>query len=229
MSEIFGFRTARQIDCPVPLHRYILNILVPHNASAVIAKKRLYPCPPPHPWHEMRPEGSRRMQTRWRRRRCVALLTNCMVVTLSHMALGFAWFAPNGGRYARLLNDMQRGLVGVAANRVLSMRRFLKGSEGGAASLERLASAGDKLWDCMDALQFVPYACVRSRTPWSADTMGSGTLPSTRPGPLVAARIDLPDSLSEFEPRPSCVRKAIWVDEAGGAAEAGQRVGSWIA
>ena len=197
-SMIFSSRTA---PCSVPVIDYIRNTFLPHNERAHIASSRIYPCPPAYPWRCARPVGARRMQLRWKRRRETEILINIMCCTLSHIAVGFPRVALNGGRVGAPLNTSQRGLVSVCASRILSMRRVLTTCDS-SASLIRLSEAGDDMMSCMSALELVPYARLRSRTPEPGQPLGGGTADGGRPGPLIASRIDLPDKVGEFDPGP---------------------------
>ena len=82
------------------------------------------------------------------------------------------------------------------------MRRFLNKSDCGA-SLERLASSGDSMALCMGALELIPYGRLRRRAedPGTKSIEGVGGLLAgdARPGPLIAARVDLPEILSLYE------------------------------
>ena len=81
------------------------------------------------------------------------------------------------------------------------MRRVLTSCDS-SASLIRLSEAGDDMMSCMNALELVPYARLRSRTPEPGQPLGGGTVDGGRPGPLIASRIDLPDQVGEFDPGP---------------------------
>ena len=198
-SMIFCSRTASRFR--VLVIDYIRNSFLPHNERAHTASSRIYPCPPAYPWRCARPVGSRRMQLRWKRRRETEILINVMCCTLSHIAVGFPRVASNGGRVGAPLNTSQRGLVSVCASRIHSMRRVLTSCDS-SASLIRLSEAGDDMMSCMNALELVPYARLRSRTPEPGQPLRGGTVDGGRPGPLIASRIDLPDKVGEFDPGP---------------------------
>ena len=80
------------------------------------------------------------------------------------------------------LNTSQRGLVSVCASRIHSMRRVLTSCDS-SASLIRLSEAGDDMMSCMNALDLVPYARLRSRTQSQGSHWGVGLWMVDDPGP----------------------------------------------
>ena len=73
----------------LPLFRYILSTMH-ESLSTGQRPTKLHPCPPPYPWHLSYTGGSRRGLLRFRSRRACEFLVNCMVCSMSHVALGFA-------------------------------------------------------------------------------------------------------------------------------------------
>ena len=199
METVFSSR--RTGDTLLPLISYVRSTILTCNASALRASQHLYPCPPPYPWHDPRPGGSRRGQRKWRDRRNTELLVNLVAVTLSHISQGFTGLANNGGRSGAPLNRLQEAMVTTITTRVKSMRRFLNKSDCGA-SLERLAAAGDTVTKCMGAIEIIPYGRLRQRAqePRAMAEQGVGGFAGgARPGPMIAARIDIPGVLSLFD------------------------------
>ena len=200
MENVFGSTRSACSGSDVPVFKYIFSTSWA-NESAVIASNHLYPCPIPYDWFVVQPSfTSRRSRQRWKYRRAVELLVNFCVASLSHIALGFPWKAPVGGRVGLSLNSAQTGLVAMVTGRIRSMGRFLTKSERGP-SMEKLVQAGDSMSECIRAIELIPYSRLRTKSP-GPSSMGTGLACGSRPGPLVADRIDFPSDLSMFDPRP---------------------------
>ena len=129
------------------------------------------------------------------------MLVNLMVTALSHIAVGFSRVASHGGRVGAPLNTARRGSVDVCASRILSTRSVLTHCDS-SASLIQLVITGDKLVGCMGGFKLVPYAKLRGRAHDLGQPPGIGTSGGSRPAPLIASRIDLPDVCVEFDPGP---------------------------
>ena len=67
----------------------------------------------------------------------------------------------------------------------------------------KLAQAGDDMASFLHTLNLVPYSRPRSSSPAGALLGSKSSLDSlSRPGPLIAVRINLPHELTHFDPLP---------------------------
>ena len=125
-------------------------------------------------------------------------MVNVLVCALNHIALGFPATVPQRGRYGPPLSIQQWGLVETVTSRLQSMRRR---PTSGLCSASLLARYGSDFERLLSALEFVPYFRLRTTAYDSEAVTGEGKCIG-RPGPLIAARVDLPEQVQPLDPSP---------------------------
>ena len=101
---------------------------------------------------------------------------------------------------------MQQDLIDVLWRRVKSMCRRLRPGNSCGASLERLLGNLGNLEAELSALDLIPYSRVRVKPQMKGGVLEHGPqprgVPTGRPGPLVADRVDFPETLRDFQAQP---------------------------
>ena len=183
---------------------YFSTMVEPHSKGHRPAGP--FPVPPPYPWMHIYSGSSRRGRARHQLRQACRFLVNYIVCTLSHVRLGFACSAPDAGRVGAPLGRSHMDIVDTAWRRVRSLcRRLTKGGARGAG-LERLLSETGDLSSELNAVNVIPYSRPRSHETEMGYVLEGGGAKrnqlASRPGPLIADRIDFPSELRDFRGEP---------------------------